>query len=141
MLPAEETFLIGSMGARILGRTKDEEDVMLDYISMELIIGDKAGTPIIGPSVSMLRSLGEEEMHGAIGGILNSPPDTGPGYSLKESKFPAPIGYMGHRFSPPVDIPIRQTFQVDVEVSQSLLVPVELRIYLFGLQTKPSYVQ
>lgn len=131
-----KTFIIGSIGARLLGTTKDEEDVLLDHIAMRIVLGDKPYPIVMGPVASMLRELYAKEDAEELERVVDMPPETDERYRLTDKLYPAHFGYMGAHLSRPIMIPTRLGFCVEVDVSQSLPRPVDLRVHLFGLETR-----
>lgn len=129
------TYMAFVLGARLIGKTREQEDLLLDHLRVELIIGDKSCYDALGPQVSMLRHVFlrselerlEKEARAC---------DTESAWMQGEKKWESPALRVGYHFGKPLMIPPRMPFHVNVMASSELPEPVDMRVHLFGLETR-----
>lgn len=132
-LTQDQTYVCLGIGMRLIGEPREQEDLLLDHLHVEFLLGDRTTWDGIGPHLSMLRhyytkeeiekracaidKMSEEERKG-----MNMPPATRPPCYL---------------FARPIVIPVRQRLEVTVKGSDYLPRSVVVaRVHLFGLQTR-----
>ena len=57
----DQTYIAMGIGARLLGKTRAEEDLLLDHIHIQFVMGDMPQHDIMGPHASMLSPVYTEE--------------------------------------------------------------------------------
>jgi hypothetical protein len=119
----ENATIIFSLGLRIMGLSRDEEDRLLDRFIVEPTVGDKPMGRYPGNVLSTLRYINEdrpdredpkdEKGYKSVGGFL-------PGYILLK----------------PWVIPVCQSFRVTVSLSTTLERSYDVRVLVFTLMTR-----
>ena len=108
---------IRSIGVRLIGKSRSEEDLLLDHLHVTLSIGDHPQFDILGPHASTLRHvLSKEELD-----RLEIQADDAPSFER-----------MGYHLKNHIVVPIRQNMSVQVFASKQLPEAVNFRVYLYG---------
>lgn len=121
------TYVILSIGLRMFGTTRDEEDRLLDYFTVTPRIGDRPYGPYPGSVCSTMRFLAEEEP--TIPEDLN-PKETIIDCTTCRSYSP------GYIFLKPMILPVRQCFALEISASPHLPEATVVRGMVFGLNTR-----
>lgn len=121
-LAADQTYVLRSIAARCIGRTREEEVALLDHILITLTVNDCPEHVAIGPQLSMLRDIFSAEELDEMQTVID------------EGKLP--VRRLGYHLDPPSIIPVRVNVGVTVEAAPTLPHAVDLRVYLFGKQRR-----
>lgn len=119
VLVADKTFFVMSIGLRILGTTRDEEDALLDFFVVEAVIGETeyGGRP--GSVCSTMRYVDEDDEHDPL---------------QSDQRLVFLPGYVLQR---PLVIPVRMNFLLRVLASKDLpTTRPRVRGIMFGLLSR-----
>ena len=140
--PGDGTYIIGGVGLRLVGKSQEEEDLLLDHLFLTVIIGDKPYGPFPGSVCSTTRMLLESEEDADRRSRYNEERATKDaarekllGVKKKEA-FHAPWLTPGYQLLRPLVIPVRQMYCVEVLAAKELPEAVTVRALLFGLRTR-----
>ena len=137
-----DTMVITSIATRLLGKTRAQEDLLLDLVHLELVLGDLLRAQLIGSHAStLMHPYTEDELKRA---ELDErlPPELIEELEMlapMRARGFAPVGSRlgtGYRLARPLIIPVRMGFHVRVSASAELPEPALLRVSLFGLSTR-----
>ena len=115
-LVSDQTVFIFAVGLRLIGLSRDEEDLLLDHFIVTPCIGDHPFGPYPGSVCSTLRYVNEEDAADPI----DEPKAYLPGYVLLR----------------PLCIPVRQNFALVINAAKTLPRTVTARGMLFTLQQR-----
>jgi hypothetical protein len=156
------SFAMLAIGTRCVGKTREEEDLLLDHLCIEVMIGDRPYVDLYGPYASMLRHLfTREEMERYV--QIYDDAKLFCAHSMDEhdfqtvkregekirrctrcefiddgTPFELPPIRIGYHLLRPLIVPERQNFYVRAEASPDLPETVKLRVHLFGLSTRET---
>lgn len=131
-LASDQTYVMLAIGVRLLGKTREQEDLLLDHLRVTINIGDIPRFTAVGPHVSMLRHIfSKEELE-----RLEREDRQRFERHADESPRRAPPQRVGYHFARPIILPAGQLFYVEVEASKELPEAVTARVHIFGLQTR-----
>jgi hypothetical protein len=120
-LPPSYGYIILGIGARLIGKSRDQEDLLLDHLHFTIVVGDRPIFDAIGPHLSMLRHYYTEEEMLRMKAYLDA----------EGTRAIRPCYILAR----PIVIPTGQNFCVRVQAAPTLPEAVKLRTYLFGLMT------
>ncbi len=126
------TCRVFAFGLRLLGKTRDEEDVLLDFITFKPFVGDRRYGPYPGSLCSTLRFVNEdEEIHindvAEAGAAAAAAEQRGVSDDIRTRLLP------GYILQSPIVVPVRQTFRVELAAADALPEAVIARAMLFTL--------
>lgn len=111
-----DATVIFSFGVRLMGLTRDQEDVLLDDLMVQPVIRDKVFGPFPGSVLSTLRYVNEDD-------------EADP---VKDPVFFLP-GYVLLR---PLLVSSRQTFRMDISASGNFPASLLVRAMVFTMHTR-----
>lgn len=123
--PELPTFVF-AIGLRLFGKTRDEEDRLLDQFQAELWIGDKPYGAIPGHLLSTFRYVNEEDEI-AMNDLARAEARECGACDMRMAFLP---GYVLQR---PITIPVRQYMNLTVTADPALKAPLVVRAMLFTL--------
>lgn len=129
-LSREKTYHCLALGARLLGKTRAEEDLLLDHLHINFTLGDRPQHEILGPQASMLRHVFSAEELAELERVIDEPSGKPP---VARPPVDARVGY---HFVKPIIIPVRQNMAVHVTASKELPEAVTVRVHLLGIQSR-----
>lgn len=137
-LASDKTFTIMAIGVRLLGKTRDQEDLLLDYLRSELVIGDKPYCDDLGPRYSMLRRADTQESLKRLEKETQTEIDLASDWVESRAKTleDLPVFLLGYQLAAPLVIPIRQSFNFTVSPGKETPEVLDVRVHLFGLETR-----
>jgi hypothetical protein len=124
------TYIIGAIGLRIVGKSREEEDLLLDHLFATVIIGDKPYGPYPGSVCSTTRTLLESEEDAERRERATE------SRSLDKRKGLEPPAWLvpGYCLLRPLVVPVRQNYRVEVLAAKEMPEAVIVRACLFGLR-------
>lgn len=132
--PGDSTYIIGGIGLRLVGKSQEEEDLLLDHLFATVILGDKPYGPYPGNLCStsrlLLESEEDAERHSRNAEKLGI--ERGTGFDRPMRLIP------GYCLLRPLVIPVRQAYCVEVAAAEELPEAVTVRVILLGLRTRDS---
>lgn len=145
------SYYLHAIGARLLGKTREEEELLLDHIRLTFVMGDRPQIEILGPHASMLRHVYtrdevermqlmlDETEEFCPGGVAQHEYGDQPICQLcgihKNAKEPQrPARRLGFHFLYPIHVPVRQNISVEVAATNWLKEEVPIRVHLFGAE-------
>lgn len=157
------SYLVWGIGIRLIGKTREQEDLLLDHIRLVFKINDRHMYDMVGPQASILRHAFTSEELKRIEDRQDTHSDTrrsensfadriikgllSPLLFLRAffrwslgipghiKVYPDPMSRVGYHFSVPFMIPEKMGFEVNVVASKDLPENVTVRVHLFGHQT------
>ncbi len=139
VLPSDRTFTIGAIGIRLLGKTRDQEDLLSDYVEGELIVGDRPKFNVMGSACSMLRRVDTQKSLEQLEADLDRPLDLVTDWVEAETRHPLedfPSFLLGYQLVKPITISLRMNFSFSIFADKKLPEVMDVRVYLFGLETR-----
>ena len=132
MFPGGSTYLVGGIGLRLVGKSQEEEDLLLDHLFVTIVIGDKPYGPFPGVLCSTSRLLleSEEDADRQLRLAEKLGEEHGTGFEPPQWLIP------GYCFLRPLMIPTRQSYCVEVLAAKELPEAVTVRAILLGLRTR-----
>ncbi len=128
-LANDMTTAVFAFGLRLLGKTRDEEDRLLDFIMFTFFLGARPYGSYPGSLCSTLRFVNEdEEIH--INEVAESAERACGACDVRMRLLP---GYILQR---PLIVPVRQHIHVELAAAEALPEPVIARAMLFTLHVR-----
>ena len=129
-------YLLMAIGARAIGKTRQEEDLLFDHLYGELVIGDVPRFDFLGTQLSMLRHVFSKEELEKLEVDARAPwgPRSPGEEQLRVSALP--FTRVGYHFGRALVIRTRMSYELRMKASKQLPEAVNLRVYLFGLTVK-----
>lgn len=112
-----DTYLCLAIGVRLVGKSRDDEDIYLDHLRTVFTVGNQPQWEGIGPCLSMLRHVFSAEEIKRLGREIDG------------NAMPR----VGYHFARPIFIPRKQNFSVYVQSSKELPEISLVRVQLFGV--------
>lgn len=137
-LASDRTFTIMAIGVRLLGKTRAQEDLLLDYLHSELVIGDKPYEDNLGSRYSMLRRADSQKSLEQLEEETQTKFDLTTDWveANDKNKDNLPAFLVGYSLATPLVIPIRQSFSFAIHPGKETPEVLDVRVHLFGLQTR-----
>ncbi len=130
-LVSEMTAAVFAFGLRLLGKTRDEEDRLLDFITFNFFLGDRPYGPYPGSLCSTLRFVNEEEeIH--INDVAQADERPCGACDVRMRLLP---GYILQR---QIMVPVRQHIHVELAAADALPEAVIARAMLFTLHVRDA---
>lgn len=134
-LSYKHSYAVLAIGARLLGKSRVEEDLLLDHLRLTVLAGSADPLTLVGPHVSMIRhALSAEELKEIEVVYDRLPPERKEEHWYRKDK-PNYTFRVGYHFIRPLIIEPCQRFTVQVDAT-TLQETVTLRVHLFGLETR-----
>jgi hypothetical protein len=130
--PHDGTYIIGAIGLRVVGKSQEEEDLLLDHLFATIVIGDKPYGPYPGNVCSTTRTLLESEKDAA----RRERATESRSLAKKEGTEPPAWLVPGYCLLRPLVIPVRQRYSVEVLAAKELPEAVLVRACIFGLRSR-----
>ena len=138
-MAGDATYIVLVIGVRLIDKTREQEDLLLDHLHVELVIGDKTCYDALGPHLSMLRHVFLRSELERMERVSANPPsdyDSEWVRVARDKEWTSPSIRVGYHLARPLVIPTRMRFNVGVSASEQLPEVVNMRVHLFGLETR-----
>lgn len=132
-MSSDQTYVCLGIGMRLIGEPREQEELLLDHLHVNFIVGDRPMWDGIGPHLSMLTMTTHK-----LPQLDDGEPEATEGEWKKADKHTPAVDArrVCYLFARPIIIPVRQNMSVDVKASDWLPRAVIARVHLFGLQTR-----
>ena len=113
-------FDVHSCGVRLIGKTREQEDLLFDHLHFNLTFDGHSILAVIGPQVSILRHVFSKEELKRLEVETDTPPD--------------PVTRLGYHFAVPVINHTHARIIASITALPTLPETVTARVYLFGMK-------
>lgn len=130
---SEQSFILLSVGATIIGKTRQEEKNILDSILIKVLIDDKPTFECPGTLMATLFNMLTDKECAAFRAYLKESSESSEsegGFSQTNPSFGVRVGFP---LSHPIAIGSDSKISVEIDALNDLREEIKLRVYLYGI--------